>query len=207
MPLCMDWKEVGETIKAVAPVFTAAAACYGAWIATQGLHKWRSETRGKRKAEIAEATLAIVYEMEEILRTARSPIVYDYERAKKEGVPDEIATDSDYAPEARLSKYHDFFGRFRSQRYAFAAVFSREAVKPLDGLWQCRLEIGWAVEEILRDKRTARSPEDRASLVEKRRITIRAPSGNDPLSRRIFGHVSAIETICRPAIAARAKAE
>jgi hypothetical protein len=102
MEIDMCWSEVGEFIKAVAPVFTAAAACTAAWIGWRGLEKWRSETVGKRKAEIAEITLATIYEMEEILRSARSPWVSPHEMATKEGIPDQIATDPNFAPEARL---------------------------------------------------------------------------------------------------------
>jgi hypothetical protein len=40
---------VGEVIRAVAPVFTAGAACFGAYIGYRGLEKWRAETIGKRK--------------------------------------------------------------------------------------------------------------------------------------------------------------
>lgn len=201
----MSWSDIGEIVKAIAPMFTAVAACTAAWIGLRGLEKWRSETLGKRKAEIAEATLAKVYEMEEILRLARSPWVLPHEMAKKEGLPDEIATDSHYAPEARLIAYQEFFGRFRSQKYAFAAVFGREAAKPLDELWRVRMEINWAVDDLLRNKEMARgNAEDRAFWREWYDTAFRPPdSKNDALGMLISEHVSAIEGTCRPAIEAR----
>jgi hypothetical protein len=58
----MSWSDIGEFIKAVAPMFTAVAACTGAWIGWCGLKKWRAETIGKRKAELAEDVIADFYE-------------------------------------------------------------------------------------------------------------------------------------------------
>jgi len=209
----MSWSEIGEFVKAVAPGFTAAAACTAAWIGWHGLEKWRSETLGKRKAEIAETTLASVYEMEEILRLARSPWVQPHETAKKEGLPDEVATDPNYAPEARLLEHQEFFGRFRTQKFAFAAVFGRDAAQALDGLWQCRLEINRAVDNLLRNKemsprnRDMRTidAEDRAAWEEWYYTAFRPMRGNDALvGKRISEYVSAIEATCRPAIEARA---
>ncbi len=192
------WSDFGEVIKAVAPAFTAVAACTAAVIGWRGLEKWRSETLGKRRAEVAEGTLAGVYEMEEILRSARGPFVAAHEMAKKEGIPDEIATDANFAPEARLLKHQEFFARFRSQKHVFAAVFGRKAAEALDGLWQRRLEINWAVDDLLRQK-------DRA-LPEQRKIAFRPPrSEDDAFGKRISEHVSNIEETCRPAIEARAK--
>jgi hypothetical protein len=203
----VDWSEVGEIVKAVAPIFTAGAACTGAWIGWRGLEKWRSETLGKRQAEIAEGTLATVYEMEEMLRSARAPWVLPHEMAKREGVPDEIATNANYAPEARLLEHQEFFARFRSQKYAFAALFGLEAAKPLDELWRCRLEINWAVDELLRNAEMSRGDaEDRAFLSARRAIAFRPPkSEDDTLGKRISEQVSSIERTCRPAIEARAK--
>jgi hypothetical protein len=203
----MDWSEIGEVIKAVAPVFTAGAACTAAWIGWRGLEKWRSETLGKRQAEIAEATLAHVYEMEEILRSARGPFVAAHEMAKKEGIADEIATNANFAPEARLLGHQDFFGRFRSQKYVFAAVFGREAAEPVDGLWRCRMEINWAVDDLIRNKKILEvDAEHRAILKEQRAIAFRpSKREDDALGKRISEHVTNIEKTCRPAIEARAK--
>ncbi len=54
----MKWVDVAEAVKAIAPVFTAGAACFGAYIGYRGLERWRAETIGKRKAELAEEVLA-----------------------------------------------------------------------------------------------------------------------------------------------------
>src|SRR5207247_1828994 len=98
----MTWGDFGELIKALGAVAMAAAAWFAAVIAYRGLEKWRSETLGKRKAELAADVLAAVYEMEEIIRTAREPWVLVHETAPRKDVPDEIAKEANYAPEARL---------------------------------------------------------------------------------------------------------
>lgn len=203
----MDWASVGEVVKVLGPVATAGAAWFAAIIAYGGLNRWRSETRGKRKAEIAEATLASVYEMEEILKDARAPWIDPHETAKKEGIPDEIATNSNYVPEARLIVHQGSFARFRSQKYAFAAVFGREAAKPLDELWLIRVKINSAVGDLLRNKEMSNSTEkeDRALWKDWRDTAFRPIRETDAIGKLISEHVSAIEDTCRPAIEARAK--
>ena len=57
----MDWASVGEVVKVLAPVATAGAAWFAAIIAYRGLNKWRAETIGKRKAELAEQALVAFY--------------------------------------------------------------------------------------------------------------------------------------------------
>jgi len=133
---------------------------------------------GKRQAEITEPTLTNVYEMEEILRSAREPLALAQEMAKKDGVRDEIANDSNYSPEARLLEHLDFFGRFRSQKCAFAAIFGRRAAEQLDGLWRRRLEINVAIDApLLHKDRTGANSEHRAFLQQQRSIALRITKG------------------------------
>jgi hypothetical protein len=203
----MYWTEAGEIIKAVAPAFTSAAACVGAWIGWRGLEKWRSETLGKRQAEVAEATLADVYEMEEILRQARSPWIPPHETARREGVSDELSTNSNYVPEARLLAHEDFFGRFRARKFAFAAVFGREMANPIDELWNIRLEINNAVVELIRNKEMASGDEEDRTIWKQWRATAFRPlkSEDDTLGKRISQQIADVEKVCRPAIEARAR--
>jgi hypothetical protein len=196
-----------ELAKAAPSVVTAITAIVGVYIAKAGLEKWRSETWGKRKAEVAETTLANVYEMEGILRSARVRVVLSDETKKKDGVPDELATNPNYAPEARLLAHQEFFGRFRSQKYAFAAVFGRDAAKPLDELWQIRLKINLAVFDLVNNKEMSKSRDtaQRTQWGEWYYTAFGAPGENDETSKLISRYVSAIEETCRPAIEARAK--
>jgi hypothetical protein len=75
----MSWETIGEVIRVLGAVATAAAAWFAAVTAFKGLEKWRSETLGKRKAELSATVLTMVYEMEAILREARNPWVLPHE--------------------------------------------------------------------------------------------------------------------------------
>ena len=48
-------------------MFTAVAACFGVYLGFQGLEKWRDETIGKRKTELAEQALVAFYEARDVL--------------------------------------------------------------------------------------------------------------------------------------------
>ena len=130
----MDWQAIGETARVLGAVATGGAACFAAFIAYRGLEKWRTETIGKRRYDVAVATLSLFYEMEEVIRAARMPLVVPHEMAPKAGVPDHVATDANYAPEARLLDHQDFFAKFRTARHEFAAVFGKKAAEPFDEL-------------------------------------------------------------------------
>src|SRR5262249_55482261 len=144
-------------IKVIGALATGAAAWFAAITAYRGLEKWRSETLGKQRAELATTVLTNVYEMTEILRSAREPWVMPHEMARLEGVPDEIAQQSNFVPERRLSEHQEFFGRFRSLKHAFAAVFGKDASKLFDELWRIRIDINHAVDSMLRNKEMGQS--------------------------------------------------
>jgi hypothetical protein len=127
----VDWSSVGEVVKVLGPVATAGAAWFAATIAYRGLEKWREETIGKRKVELAETVLADFYRFEEVVRAARGPFVFNVEMGPKEGVPDEIASDSHFAPK-RLMDHEEFLSRLRVRKYEFAAVFGKDAAAPFD---------------------------------------------------------------------------
>ena len=52
------WSEIGGAVLAIAPAFTAIAACYAAYIGYRGLTKWQAETLGKQRVELAENVLS-----------------------------------------------------------------------------------------------------------------------------------------------------
>ena len=200
----MNW----SALEAIATAVTAGAAIAAAIIGYGELGKWRIE----RRAKIAGAALAHVYEMSEALRSARSSVILPYETAKREGLPDEIATNPNYIPEARLLGYQEFFGQFRSQKFVFVAEFGTEAAEPFDELWRIRKEIRWAVYVLLRHEKSIKEDEHvRAHWEEHRKIAFH-PEGfaakrgglsreDDPLDRRISEAVSKIERTYREAMA------
>ena len=103
----------------------------------------------ERRAEVAVAALATIYQAEDILREARSPWVVPHEMTKRDGVPDHLAEDPNYVPEARLLSHSEFFAKLRSQKHEFAAVFGKDAAKPFDEIWRARLDINHAVDAMV----------------------------------------------------------
>jgi hypothetical protein len=203
----MSWSDVGELIKVLGAVATAGAAWFAVSIAYQGLEKWRSETTGKRKAELAATVLASVYQAEEILRSARNPWMPAHEQMREQpGIPKEIAESPHYRPEARLLEHQEFFSRFRSLKHEFAAVFGRGAAKVFDELWSVRVDINRAVGDMLRHKELEKSIDgENRRLWEEWKHTAfeHTNSDQDVVLKRIAEQVTAAEGICRPAIEAR----
>ncbi len=202
----MTWTDIGELIKALGAIVTAGAAITGLIIAWRGIDKWRSETTGKRRSELAAMVLAEFYEFEEIIRAARNPFVMMHEMSPLEGVDEQVASDSSFAPERRLLEHQEFFGRFRSRKYEFAAVFGRSAAEPFDQMWATRRDINIAVNMMLQNRELRHSREHEARKVWMNRYNVAfapADSKDDPVIPKLEAAVKTIEGICRPAIDAR----
>ena len=132
----MNWTDVGEIIKALGPAFTAAAAWFAAVIGYRGLTKWRQETIGKRKFEIAEEVLADFYEAREIITFAR---FRGYSREEGASRPTEIwETESDFralnayfVPAERLAKRASFSLGSKPTGTAFSPFLESSSPSPL----------------------------------------------------------------------------
>lgn len=204
----MDWADIGELIKVLGAVATATAAWFAAATAYRGLDKWRAEAIGKRKAELAEKVLTATYEMAELLRAAREPWVLPHETVKQEGIPDDVAQNSNFVPERRLLKHQDFFAHFRALKHEFAAVFGREAAKPFDDLWRVRIDVNHATHEMLRNPEMGKSrdQDDIQLWREWYRTAFRDPNEErDEINKRITASVGTVEEVCRAAIEGRTR--
>lgn len=199
----MTWAEIGELVKVSGAVATAAAAWFAAVTAFRGLNRWRAETIGKRNADLAATVLKAVYEMADILRSAREPWVMPHEVSKKVGIPDEVAEKTNFAPERRLLGHQEFFARFRSLKHEYAAVFAADAAKAFDALWRVRTDINHAVFSMLehRDMGNSRDTEDKKLWDEWYHTAFHhADESKDEFGKRIAEQVEAVESVCRPAI-------
>jgi hypothetical protein len=198
------WSEIGEFIKAVAPVFTAGAACTGAWIGWWGLQKWRAETIGKRKAELAEDVIADFYEAKEISRDARIPgsTLADEgnSRPKREDeTPEETKQyNAYYCVTERLSKKGEFFARLQARKYRIIAHFGVKAAKPYDDLREILREIRDAVHMLIATHK--KQTPDRETQYRQWLATIYGGADEDDILKRLDAIVIAIEETCRPAI-------
>jgi hypothetical protein len=190
----MNWHDIGEIVKVLGAAVTTVAAWFAASIAYKGLEKWRDETSGKRRAELAEKVLANVYEMAEILRSARSPIAHKGSKLEE-------------APERRLLEHQEFFGRFRSMKHEFAAVFGADAAELFDILWGIRVEINNAVHSMLRTPglKDSHDKKDKQSWEYWHDIAFQDPDERKDTTLKMINYqVSKAEAVCRPAIEIRA---
>lgn len=135
-----------ELVKVIPSVVTAITAVVGISIAARGLTKWRAETIGKRKAELAEEVLADFYQARDIIDAARSPGGFGNEGATRqkddwESEEDTRILNAYFRTMERLISKADFFARFHARRYRFIAHFGTEAGKPYDQLHQIHTEI------------------------------------------------------------------
>lgn len=202
----LTWSDTGEFIKVLGSVATGGAAITGAVVAWRGLEKWRAETIGKKRYELAAAVLADFYEMNEIIRASRNPFILAQEMTPIDGVDERITSESSYAPERRLLEHQEIFARFRARKHEFAANFGKSAAALFDEMWKIRLEINWAVDGMLRHKeiRDSRRPDDIELWKSWRRVAFRdADEANDVLLPRLDKIIADIEAICRPAIEAQ----
>lgn len=199
-----------ELARAIASVVTAVMAIVGVCVAARGLNKWRAETIGKRKAELAEEVLADFYQARDIINAARSRGVFPHEgatrqKAKSESEEDTRKLNTYFATYERLRNKEEFFAQFRARRYRFVAHFGLEAGKPYDELHKIYTAIVVDVQMLI-DTYNHRTQD---SLPEGRReweATIgRVPLENDKIPGQLDVLIDAIEKICRPAIQEAAK--
>jgi hypothetical protein len=199
----MTWTDFGEFAKVLGSLATGGAAVTGAIVAWRGLEKWRAETVGKKKYELAAAVLTDFYEMNEIIRTSRGAFVLaqEIQEIAEKGIAEELA--ASYAPEQRLLKNQEFFARFRARKFEFAAYFGKTAAAHFDEIWKIRLEINWAVHVMLQQKEAGQSsrPEDIKLWKSWRAVAFADPrEGMDPLVPRLNKIMADVEAICQPAI-------
>jgi hypothetical protein len=201
---CADW------VTAIANVGIAIAAICAASLGYRGLNAWRTETIGKRKAELAEQVLADFYEARDVFRFARQPLTWSNEgntRQKEEGEADADTQrlNTYFAVSERLLKRNECFANLHARQYRFLALFGNdsEQTKPFDDLFRIRNEVFLAVNMLMtsyKQRRLGDPPVD-PRLREKWESAIgwREPE-NDAIARGLDDVVKTIEKICRPAI-------
>lgn len=171
--------------RAVAPAFTAGAACFGAFIAYRGLTEWHDETVGKRRIELAEEVLADFYQARDIIKAARSRFSYSYEgltrqKGENETEEDTRILNSYFAASERLASKADFFAETWARRYRFSAVFGSEAAGAYDDLFEVRNEIIASVGSLISAHGHRLSAADQAER-ERWKNTIWSGAEDDPI--------------------------
>ena len=201
----MDWSwfldKAPAAISAFRDLVVAGAAVSTATVGWKALNKWRDETVGKRRLEVAEETLSAFYQVQETIYDARAPFIAASEMVKEEGVPDEVVGNSAYGPIRRLRQSFDHIRDLRTKRHRFAALFGREATKPWDEIEAVLNEINAASEAILMLRGEHIPAKDtNAKFYQEQRQILARRMDEDPITPRVDAAVKEIETICRPVI-------
>lgn len=201
----MDWTLFFErapvAITGIRDIVVAGAAVSTAVVGWKALNKWRDETVGKRRLEVAEETLSAFYQVQETIHDARTPLIWASEMVKEEGVPDEVVTNSAYGPVRRLRQSFEHIRDLRTKRHRFAALFGREATKPWDEIEAVLNEINAASEAVLAlrgEHIPAKDPH--AKFYQEQRQILARQMKDDPITPRVDAAVKEIEAICRPII-------
>ncbi|MGU3537738.1 hypothetical protein [Methylobacterium sp. A54F] len=205
----IDWTLIAEkapgTLTGLKDLVVAGAAICTTFFAWKALDKWRTETIGKRRLELAEEVLAAFYQVQATIQDARTAFVDAREMVREEGVPENVVRSAYYAPVRRLRDSYDKIVDLRTKRHRFAAVFGTQATKPWNEIDEVLRDIDNASEALLRLGSEHIPPSDPSAqfYVEQRRILARR-SKEDPITPRLTTAVAEIEAICVPIIRASA---
>ena len=186
-------------------MFTASAACFGAYLGYRGLEKWRVETVGKRKIELAERVLTDATLVCGALRFARIGSLFRGEgkgEARVEGANESESVrkrrNRYFIPIERLLPEKELIARFQSERYAFAAYFGDEAAKPFDTFDEVFREIMMAAGLLIESSEQEDSiPADEGLLA-----VLGWRPGRHEIDKKIDAAMASIEKTCRPILSA-----
>ena len=196
-------------MKVLAPVATAGAAWFAAIIAYRGLNKWRAETIGKRKAELAEQALVAFYEARDVFVLVRSRGLFGGEGDSRTPTGGESKTQQEkrntyFIPIERLTRHKEVFARLQTLRYAFAAQFGEAARQPFDALWSVHGEISSSASVLIQMTLDDDRQDDRQDAL-LNKIGWGTGTRPDDMDHKIEKAVQDIEKVCRPVLAGTAK--
>jgi hypothetical protein len=122
-------------IELVSNLATVVAAGTAVW----GIRAWRDEHVGRRRIDLAEEVLAIVYEARDVLEAVRSPLGHADEGETRQGSDEEIDTETAMLNQAfvqveRCNRRQDLFAQLRSLRYRFMAQHGGDSRKLFEEL-------------------------------------------------------------------------
>jgi len=185
-------------IPKVAPLVTAVAAIWGVIIATKGLYKWKSETVGKRKLELAEELIVAFFEIGDMLAGVRFPGSFANEGQtllRKEGETDDDyrARSVYYVAAERILSNANRFAELHAKKHLAIAYFGKSAAAPFDTILMAKNKI------LLASRNLSQTPEhlqEPASFWEKQREIIGwGMADNDVLGKDIEAAVEQAEQI------------
>jgi hypothetical protein len=197
-----------ELVKAAPSVVTAITAIYGLGIAKAGLDKWRVETVGKRKAELAEQALIAFYEARDVFVSVRSRGIFGGEGNSRTPAAGESETQQQkrntyFIPIERLTREKVLFAQLQTLRYAFAAHFGESSSEPFAAIYSVHTEIMASASVLIQ---ITHDDDDKGHAFERSAESLLNSIGwgrvarPDDIDRKIEKAVQDIERICRPVL-------
>lgn len=118
----MAWLDACQALSIIVACFTGML----------GISAWRREALGRRRIEVAQETLAAVYEFRDVVAGVRSPLAFSNEqegrpRQESETADEAAARDRAFVVFNRIHRHSEVIGRVESLKYQFMATFGREA--------------------------------------------------------------------------------
>ncbi len=149
----MNWFQITSNI--VIPAISAMATIGATLVAVWGILAWRREHIGKRRIDLAEEVLSLVYESKDFYDAVRSPIGREGEGSSRQKSPDEteaetMALNQAFIQIERCNNRPDLFAKLRSLRYRFMVLNGRDAGKLLEELSNVRHKISKPYRKLLR---------------------------------------------------------
>lgn len=195
-------------------VVRTLATLAGVGVAIWGVNKWRREQVGKRQCELAEDTLAIVYEAQSVFDHVRSPMSFEGEGSSRRAEAAEspqikAQRDQNFIPLERLQRHESFFERVVALQPRVRAVLGRKASEPLAEILKMRSDIVVAARmlshfsEQLRDELDPEVRRSSRPQREQHESTKWKLSDDDDIDRRIRNATARLEQLLEPVLRSR----
>lgn len=135
-----------EWVPVALQAFTASAAVTGAVVAVLGYRKWKPESIGKRKIELAEQMLADFHQAKDVIGYARTPAGWSIESGQRKAAKGETAgarrkKDSYFRTFQRLKAHEELFVRLQTRKYQAVAHFGSDARKPIEAIGEIHAKV------------------------------------------------------------------
>lgn len=211
LPVLPDpWMFGWDQLLQLAQTIVIALAAMAGWF---GVRTWRAERRDRRRAEIAEDAMQVLYDAPETFQSIRNPASSGGEgssrrRDDNEKPEETAARDLDFVPLERINNSKEYFGRAAKLRSLVRIYFGEDAAKPLSTILKSRLDIIFAVrmKNVLSRRDTSKmKPEDQEKHYNKIQGYEDTFWGdeNDDFAKRIKAAVSDMEKFALPELHAK----
>lgn len=205
-------------VATILAVIESVAVAIAAGAAVWGINAWRKEFVGKRRIELAEEVLALIYEAADNIRFMRSPAGFGGEGESRKIAEEETPEQKEARTRAfiPMERYNDnkaAFVRLYSLRYRFMAQFGQPSGEPIKKLDTIVSEIFFAARMLAQlwaqphryQSQIAAQRESHIKHVERYEAIFWArPSAPDEIETRLASVVSEMETRCKKIIEAGA---